>query len=167
MVYNQERFQIKSGLWWRAYGSSKTFWPPSRFWAIFKNFGKKWRVATVKKASWAQLCQINCLVHLTEKRRLSNIKQNDQKITLKISESSPKFTLEILEYRKRIENLEMYWNAFITYIDLNHFCEVFLTIAVAQLHFLFFFSSRGASYFTELRTKDHWRTSSGTVLLFS
>ena len=51
------------------------------------------------------------------------------------------------------------------------FCEVFLTIAVAQLHFLNFFSvvevCGSLQKLSELRSKDDWETSSGTILLYS
>ena len=108
-------------------------------------------------------------MHLTEKRRDSNIKKNVLKITLELSECSPKFTLvlkEILEYWKRIS----FWNALkcITKVDLKHFLiRFFFDYFSSAFAFSKIFSVvkvfASLQKLTKLRAKDDWGTSSGTI----
>ena len=108
---------------------------------------------------------MDCFVHLTEKRRPSNIKKHVQKITLK---NIRKFTELHLEFH--FENLEMHWNALqklIWSIFLWSFFDYCSSTAAFSKLFSVVEVWASLQKLSQLKSKDDWETINGTILLYS
>ena len=120
--------------------------------------------------------QIHCLVHLTEKRRPSNIKKNVQKITLK---NIRKFTevhlvivrdFRILKKNFILKILRCTEIPFKNWFEAS-FCEVFFDYCSSTAAFSKLFSVvevwASLQKLSQLKSKDDWETINGTILLYS